>query len=153
MLKGPKVHGLAQLQAQLEELGAVTGQKVLLSAARKAFKPVLETAKQLAPVDTGMLRDNIRIATAKPKAGKTVGAVGLVISKDFRTPAGSDRPPAYASPHWRWHFVERGTSKMHARPFLRPALARNGQKVLDLLKTLLAKEIQRAVKKKAKAGK
>lgn len=135
-----KVNGLEGLLGQLNELGdELTQQKKLRSAARKAFKPVQEAAKAKAPVDTGVLRDSIVIASANPK--ESVVAVGLVIKK-----GSADDPRKDAS--WRWHFPEKGTRKMAARPFLRPALDSNAETVVNNFADEMKKAIDRATKKK-----
>jgi HK97 gp10 family phage protein len=145
------VHGLKDLQMQLEELRDVElAAKTLASAARKAFKPVLEAAQSRAPVDTGVLRDSIKIAVKKPKNGDAVVVVGLRIAKDKTAAARTGRKNADAS--WRWHFVELGTRFQGSRPFLRPALDGNAQAVVEALKTELAKGIQRVVRKRARAA-
>jgi HK97 gp10 family phage protein len=137
-----KVEGLAALQAQLVELGGEMGVKALAQAARKAFKPVLESAKGLVPKHSGALRDAIKVSVLKPGADSVV-VVGLRIGGG---PKGSKELPAAR----RWHFIEFGTAHMAAHPFLRPALDQNAAKVLEDLKTELAKSIQKAIAKKAK---
>lgn len=135
-----KVEGLADLQEKLKELGdELTQQKKLRSAARKAFKPVLEAAKSKVPVATGVLRDSIVIASVSPK--ESVAAVGLKIKKTK-----TDDPRQDAS--WRWHFIEMGTRFKAARPFLRPALDGNAQAVVSGLTGILQKQIQKAIRKK-----
>lgn len=151
-----KVHGLKELQAQLKALGPELAGKALRTAARKAFKPVLAAAVARAPRPngktgaTGATRDALRIGTAMPKAGESMLAVGLVLTgqgKKVEGPAVRKRkglPPAH-----RWHFIERGTVHQAARPFLRPALDGNAEKVIGSLKVELQKSITRALKKKA----
>ena len=52
-------------------------------------------------------------------------------------------------PFW-WRFVEFGTSKMSAKPFLRPAFDTNVNSVAEEMKSDLAKAIDRAAAKLAK---
>lgn len=139
-----KLQGLEGLKAQLEELKAEAAAKALRRAARVAFAPVLATAKALVPVDTGLTRDHITIVTQKGGDRDTVVRVGLKI-RAFKGAAKLGRKTA--SPHWRWRFIELGTVKMAAHPFLRPALDQNAQHVLDLLRDELVKGIARAVKR------
>lgn len=142
-----EVQGMRHLHADLNALGTELAAKLLASAARKAFKPVLETAQALAPVDTGTLRDNIKIRVVKPKTGDSVVVVGLRIAKVKNAPNNA------GSPDWRWHFVELGTKHIAAQPFLRPALEQNAAGVVAALKVELRKKIDRAVKRRAKAAK
>ena len=48
---------------------------------------------------------------------------------------------------WRAHFIEFGTSKMSAKPFLRPAFAASENKSLDAAKDYIAKRIPQEVAK------
>lgn len=142
-----KVHGLDALKAQLEELGAEAAGKELARAARKAFEPVLAAAQARAPIDTGLLRDSIKLAVVRPRGGDAVVQVGLRIAPSKGAAKLGRRT---ISAHWRWHFVELGTSKMAAKPFLRPALDGNAQQVLDTLRVELLKGIERALKRQRK---
>lgn len=144
--------GLKGLEAELVALGANEGRKTLTTAARKAFAPVLEAAQANAPVDSGLLRGHIRIATQKPKDGESVVNVGLRVAKAKTGKPDSTRPLEYQSPHWRWHFIEGGTSTQAARPFLRPALDANAEAVVGNLRGELRKAIDRVLKRRAKAA-
>lgn len=139
-----KVEGLAALEAKLTELGAELGQKVLAAAARRAMRPVLEEAQRLAPKDTGALRDAIKLSSGKPNGGETVAVAGLRIGRSKGAKDGG--LPAAA----RWHFAEFGTAQRAATPFLRPALDSQASRVVEELKTELAKGIKRALARKAR---
>ena len=155
--------GLKDLEKELVALGANEGRKVLTRAARKAFKPVQEAAKEniaaVGAVDTGLTRDNVVIVTQKPKEGDSVVNVGLRIrrSKELRpskhrSPGYQRKDPSHASGHWRWHFIEGGTSTQPARPFLRPALDANADKVVSNLKGELGKAIAAVLKRRKRQG-
>lgn len=150
--------GLKDLHEELVALGSAQAQKTLRQAARKALKPVLEAARAGAPEDTGLTRDNIAIATQAGKHGTRVVVAGLLIrrSKESRqskyNKTGKPRPVEYQSPHWRWYFIENGTSKKAARPFLRPALDNNAERVVVDLRGELRKAIDRVLKKRKKAA-
>lgn len=162
-----KIEGVAELQEKLFSIaGAVAGQKALIAAARIAMRPVLEAARQNAPRDTGVLADSIYLASARPTAnGSIVASAGLRVKKSahYRSLVkgarkrhikglgkSSKQHLKRTSAHWRWHFVELGTSKMRARPFLRPALEANKDKVLDRLKTELRRQVNLAAKRKSR---
>lgn len=145
--------GFKELNDKLLELKDVTlAAKVLARAARKAFEPVFVEAHRLAPRDTGALIEAIRLTTVKPKSGDAVVAVGIKIAgpKKFIGPK-TKAQATKLSPKSMWHFVEFGTSKMAAKPFLRPALEKHADLVTELLKAELAKGIERAVRRQAKA--
>lgn len=138
--------GMEGLQAQLAELGNELGAKTLASAARRAFAPVFEAAKRLVPVDSGALRDAIRLTVTRPSGGDTVVGVGLVVAG----PKKGQKSPKGVGPGIYWRFIELGTVKLPAHPFFRPALDSNAQGVIDLLKEECLKGIERALRKQAR---
>lgn len=139
-----KVTGLDGLNAQLMELKAQTAAKVLASAARKAFKPVLDAAKQMVPVRSGALRDALKMGSAKNHEGDAIVNVGIYVGRTEAVPS-DEMPPAR-----RWHFIELGTAHMPAQPFLRPALDENASAVVEGLKDVLAEKIAVALAKASK---
>lgn len=143
--------GLKDLEEELVALGANEGRKVLTQASRRAFAPVLEAARAAVPVDSGLTRDNLAIVTQKPKSGESVVNVGLQVRKAKGSRQRKDGRRA-TSPHWRWHFIEGGTSTQAARPFLRPALDANAESVVGSLRGELRRAIDRVLKKRKKEG-
>jgi HK97 gp10 family phage protein len=133
-----QVHGLKDLHRQLRALkDDALGVKLLARAARKAFMPVLEAAIAKVRRRSGELAENIKITVKRrPKGEDEVVVVGIRIT---------------GKPASRWHFVELGTSKMAAHPYLRPALDENAPAVIEALKVELAKGIKRVVRKREKA--
>lgn len=144
--------GFKELHAQLEELGAEMGAKVLRVAARKAFLPVYDAAHRygLRSMDTGALLDAIKLQVIRPKSGDEIVVVGIKISGKMARSVERSRGLKHRNPSRRWHFVEFGTVKMAAKPFLRPAIEGNAALVVSILKDELVKGIKRAVRKKAK---
>lgn len=155
-----KLEGLRELDNQLKELGAVAAVKVMQGQVRHAMKPVLERAKAMAPVDEGALRDGLAIRVLKPSQTKKSSVMaGIVV----RPPPGMTK--AYRrlrrlvkekwkqrslkrelirnSATWRWHFVEFGTSKMAARPFLRPAMDASADGIVTEFRKDLRKRIHK----------
>lgn len=127
-----KTEGFKELYEKLEQLPEKLAVKVLAKAARKAFKPVLEDARNMVPKDSGALRDSLRITVRKGRGDEPL-RVGLRIGRAKGGNAGSDIPPAR-----RWHFIELGTAKLAPHPFLRPALDRNKAAIIEALKTEIA---------------
>lgn len=100
---GFRVEGLEELERQFDRLADTSKRKVMMKALNAGAAPIKKEAKANAPVDKGVLKSQIRSKqmkyTEKP-------AVGIYISgKAFY-----------------WYFIENGTSKMAAAPFLRPAV-------------------------------
>lgn len=98
-----RIEGLDDLESQFDRLADTSKKKVMMKALNAGIQPIKKEAKARAPERTGLLKKNIRSKqmryTEKP-------AVGIYISgKAFY-----------------WYFIENGTSKMAAAPFLRPAV-------------------------------
>lgn len=137
-----KIDGVKELHKKLRELeNQALAAKVIAAAMRKAFKPVLDAAKAMVPVDEGLLRESMSLTMRKGKSGTI--QVGIRIGGGARSKqaaaagaafgGGSDLPPAR-----RWHFIEFGTSDLAAHPFLRPALDSSAERVLAILRDELA---------------
>lgn len=147
-----KLRGLEGLQKQLSKLSEDTQPKVLRSALREAFKPVLAAAQAKVPVDSGALRAGIVLATAKTKDGGI--AAGLLIAnnsaglKQSRLAAAAfGEAQLDSTPSRRWHLTELGTAHSPPEPFLRPALEENADSVVSDFATALNKKIQNAIKR------
>lgn len=160
-----KVEGLAELRDKLLALGPALGARVLRSGARAAMQPVLEEARRLVAVDTGLTRDSITLRAKMPKSGDTLTRVGIKIQKlsaakraySLKGTGGSrnlkkSTMRAYyrESAHWRWHFLEFGTKTQRAQPFLRPALAKHKDQVIAALRLEVAKRVERVWKYRRK---
>lgn len=101
--------GFQNLKDHYAKLGkAAANGDVLLPAMHGAAERIVARAKAKCPVDTGRLRDSIRIFPKSVPGGR---GVSIGTSEGH---LGSDVHYAF--------FVEYGTSKMAAHPFLRPAL-------------------------------
>lgn len=100
---GMTINGLEAVMARLEAIQAAVGPAAAAGLAAGA-EQVRKTAMELCPEDTGSLRGSI---FAQGDYGPGGGTVRL----GARAPHGT--------------YVEMGTSKMPARPFLYPALAMN----------------------------
>jgi HK97 gp10 family phage protein len=163
------IEGKAEFDALVREMqrdfGEQDAKKILNKASYQAMEPVLTTAKNLAPKDTGALASTLRIYARKPtskdKKSKYVKesdtSIAMVTTKAFpkklykkfhemygdlyRT-----NKKAYAKAKREFYeshnsfydaravAQEFGTAKMSARPYLRPALETNIQRVVNSLK-------------------
>jgi HK97 gp10 family phage protein len=160
-----KVTGFAALNGQLQELAAKTAAKALTSAARKAFKPVVDAARARVASDTSALRDAIKLTT-KRTTGDAVAIVGLkivgpsrkqrklnkVLRRAIKRGLLSSNENPGLNPRARWHFEEFGTSKTRARPYIRPAFDANVGNVINSLKKEISEAIHRAVRSAARAA-
>jgi HK97 gp10 family phage protein len=102
-------------------------------AMRKAVKPLVASAKALAPVRTRSLRTAIGSKVDTKKAGNvTFGVVGIR-SKYTKK---NKQPSRYG------HIIEFGSKKIAPRKFLAPALARHKQEFFAIMKNVVAQELK-----------
>lgn len=123
---------LAELEKRLNEVAEKVAKKALRTAARKAMNPVRKEAQQNAPEDTGLLEENFGLTT-KAKDGEVSAKVG--IKGGARK---NDQTPYY------FRFLELGTKDMPAKPFLRPALEGNAEKIIATVADELRKALDKA---------
>lgn len=100
-----------------EQLGKIANPQIVQSAIEKTCLKIEADAVDLCPVDTGNLRGSITT-----EIGELEGAVGTNVE--------------YAE------FVEFGTSKMPAQPFLYPAFAKNKNDVIENIKKNMEREVK-----------
>ena len=154
-----KVAGLAELQRQLKTLGADI-QKRIAPAATGAAATVVRKAAQrniqaLGLVDTG----NLKAAVASQKSRRTrltaahrvgVRSGGGLRSGDLKGGKTADVKAAKAGTGklgvdaFYWRFLELGTVKRGATPFLGPALEQNKQAAIDAMAARLRQRIDKA---------
>lgn len=139
-----KVEGLQALEKKLSELPLAVSGKVLKSAVRSAMLPAEKAAKLAAPVGTeahrtykgnlvapGYLRRSIkRKVLISKRTGHVIGLLGV-------------RPEAY----YGVQFLERGTVKMAARPWLKKTFVSQESAMLQRLRERLRKNIEKQAAK------
>ena len=116
-------------------------------AARKAMNIVRDSArskaKQLDDPATpeSVIWKNIVTQQGSRRAARRANA-DLIMRVGVR---GGAKDPKTGDPRatFHWRFLEFGTSKMAARPFMRPSLAENAQKVSDTFTAELRKAVDR----------
>ncbi len=145
--------GIKEYVEALKLLPLPVGKRVLASTGKYAMAPVLDDAKRLAPVRTGVLRDSLRLVatssgsseTGAINAGVTVHQTKLtyeIEGDDGETEIVKLNKRLDAS--WRWHFAEYGTSHSAAHPFIRPALDQNVSNVLARLQQKFGESVEKA---------
>lgn len=153
-----EVEGFSDLNAALKQLTRATERNVLKRAARTAAEPMLEVAKSYAPVKTGKLRNAIALSVGLDDVGFRKRARAAFVATGSargikRTKGGGDvvaqikvggREVPYAS------FVELGTVRITAHPFLRPAFDEKQAEALALLKETLTVEVRKATARRAR---
>lgn len=126
MRAGLKITGLDQLTRKLDKMVASVDGRKQGDTLGEAAQPFLERMQQLVPVLSGGLRDSLGIAVSDDGLTAQVGPIG----KDA----------------WRAHFVEFGTVKMAAQPFIRPAFDAGAGNVTAKVARQMRSDILKAAK-------
>jgi len=106
---------------------------VMVGSTRAGAKVVSDEAKRLVPVKQGRLKKTIGIIKRKSKKGEVIFSI---------SPRKGGKNNGFYG-----RFIELGTSKMIARPFLRPALEKSVDEVLVASKEYIAKRLPKEVAK------
>lgn len=154
-----RVDGLQVLEKRLRALGEEFGPKAAISpvrtALRKNAKKLQQAAQQRVHVDTGTLKQNI-ITTLerRPQNGRiemrvTVRAKARAYKSSSRTIQKGLIGAEYQfyGPLFYARFLEFGTSKMPAYPFLRPAWDELKGALPEMIRADLADAIDRTLKR------
>ena len=88
---GFKVSGIRELETALAGFKKSTARSILERALKRAAGPILEAAKSLAPVDTGALKNSIKL-----KVVRGVGAGRKAYAKARKAGASADEAGAAA---------------------------------------------------------
>jgi len=158
-----RIDGLRELDAALQQFTKSTQRRVLERVLKKAAKPIEATATKNAPVETGALKRSIKTVVRRTNPGKSAFAAAMR-SGASRVQAGQAARAANrdakgqgaaafvriqaTSPHAR--FVEFGTRKMSAQPFMGPAFRSQQRATVDSIRADLKAEIQKTASRVAK---
>ena len=155
-----RVEGLDEIVANLRKLpDAIAGKGggPIRQALFEAAKIVREDAKRRVPIgndDDQHLRDNIvmrRDRNPPPGVAEHYSVTVRYRPRKYRNTRRNRRQGRVGQryqnfgQYYYWRFVEFGTSKMPARPFLRPAFEANKAAMLSTFKNTLSTAVQRAL--------
>lgn len=124
--------GLQELERALNALPARIEKRVVENALTSGARLIVREAKARVPVDTGQLRNSIRVARLARQQRRQAGRVFI----GFRPPASR-----------RAHLTEFGTSKQAAQPFMRPALDTKAGEFFAQFRKMLSAGLEREAKK------
>ncbi len=138
------VSGLKELEKALTEIGDKAGLRTLRKVSREAMTGVALSMAMGAGYDENSqegehMRDSIKI-TSKKMDAKHGGADNALATRVGPSKKHSQKAIAQ----------EYGTARQTADPFMRPALFENRHRVVSTFRTVLATEIQKAIKKQAR---
>lgn len=159
-----QIQGLDDVLVRMRALGPKLAAKGARTAMRKAANVVRDAAKANAaklddPTTPNRIADNVAVqfsAKTLKTAGDVMFRVGIRGGAKQYSNTRENRGKARVGKEYKtggstfyWRFLEFGTSKIRARPFLRPALAENVDKATEVAVVELNKALDRLA---AKAG-
>lgn len=136
-----KLDGFEEIEKLLKKLPDKPAEKALRAGVRSGGNIIKKAAQQRVPIDSGTLEKSIFVKT-QTKNFRQTGVMQVAIATQSGRTARHD---AYYA-----HMVEFGTSKMGARPFMRPALEENTQKVINKAGQIILKRIEKEAEKLAR---
>ena len=129
---------------KLEQLGPKLARKALRRAVSKAGDLWVTEMKAKVATESGDLRDSIDKKVSSTKQGNNLSAkvsVGPTYNTKSRKPGDSSQQPGTYG-----LFVELGTKKMSARPFMRPVFDATADKVVQIVADTLREDLESTVK-------
>lgn len=144
-----QVKGLKELAAALNELPTKLAGRALGDSVKAAAVLVQNQARSNVAKDTGHLQKSIVAYRKKGSNDKDITyQVGVTMKKKY--PKGGKRKgwnyilhgSNAIQPAYYWRFLEFGTAKMAAKPFLRNAFVQRSGQSLALIKKMLAAAVE-----------
>lgn len=160
-----RMTGLDDLKRALEELGTDLRLKVVRAALRDAARLIATDAKARAPVlsrgtafrTPGLVRRSIGVLISKD--AKARGEIGVYVRvrrprgaalRAFKRATGRDGGANPLDPFY-WKFLEFGTKKMRARPFMLPAFNARATQAIDVFSRRIGERIEKANRRRGNA--
>ncbi len=143
-----QIQGLDALAKALKELPDRVAKNGLRAAVYAGAKVIRDEAKLQAPVATGGLGPNQPPPGTLKRAVilKQIPELSTKNKQTFFVTVRQGKKGNLSQDAWYWRFVEFGTVKMSARPFLRPAFDMKKNDALTAIKTRLAERIEQAAR-------
>jgi HK97 gp10 family phage protein len=143
-----EVQGLKELNARLQQFPVKLERNILRGALRAGAQPIVEDARRRAPVLSvldprrvfGALAKSIHARGVQSKNGTLTGGV---VAGGVAT-VGRGKGKAIADAFYA-RFIEFGTSKMAARPFLRPAIDSKTPAAIDATADYIRQRVDKEI--------
>lgn len=137
-----KVEGLRELGEAMQALGAEVSAKIADRMVSKAARMVRDEAKKAAPVRTGFLKQNIIVKRMRKSETDLTSEYRMGVRKyklkyaNTKFNVRKRRAGTYygVDDAYYWRYLEFGTVKMAARPFMRPAFDNNRMRAVEVMK-------------------
>ena len=150
-----KVEGLAQLAKALRELPDRVAKNGLRVAVYSGAKVIRDEARLRAPKATmslgplqpppGTLKRSV-IMKHIPELSNLTRQTFFVTVRHGKKYRKQGKKGNLSQDAWYWRFVEFGSSKMRARPFLRPALEAKRRAAVQAMKDRLSERVEQEAK-------
>lgn len=141
-------------------LTSAVGENTLRAAGFAGAAVFRDAVIKAAPEDTGLLQSEVIVARALDKSDTASVQTYVVrvrtsknkyantksnVRKGRVTQAGQSLKTFDTTDAFYWRFLEYGSSRMRARPFIRPAYEAQKQQALQAMKTKLSEKISEAL--------
>lgn len=137
-----EVRGLRELSDALKALPKKLERRVLKAALMTGAREIANEAKLRVPFRTGAVRRNIRARPGRPDQGHNATVIVSVRKLTGRQISRLKAKGKRVDDPFHWRFVEFGTSKMPARPFMRPAFESKKVSAAHSIKDALKRRIE-----------
>lgn len=135
-----EIKGLQQLAAAFRQKGEEMQKEVARDATGVAAGMVMQTAQQLVPVRTGLLKSQLIVKRLPLGQAAALGLTSAhIVTARQGTKRRKRKKDLGSAPHA--HLVELGTAHMPPQPFLRPALDQNVAAGTQAMATVIGKKV------------
>jgi hypothetical protein len=148
MAKGFKIEGMKELEKAIKKLGQVP-QKAVTPAARKGMNIAIKDARIKAPVDTGEIKDGMKLIGEKAKGkGKKVYRIVFDRAKNnvFQKKNEEGKVTGYYPVSQEYGFFARNGRYVPGFHFAEKSLTQNANKIEKNIVDEMGKQIDKALK-------
>lgn len=149
---GIRVDGMEALRETLMTLPLAFREKVVRAALAEAAHLTKVAVEAYAPVYTGLLQQSIRVGKRNNKGDPDTVTYVVFVYGVKRTTGKRDKNLKEDNPYY-WYFLEFGTSKMAAHPFMLPAFEASAAQALHAARAVAVLKTEREMKRIARLKK
>ena len=132
-----QITGLKELRAMSEKVAPKVAMRLARNSVHKTAGQVRNAMRKRAPRDDGTLRKAIHTKRRRGTPDTVVSDVRIAHGNTVKRDA------------WYWHFIEFGTVKTAAKPFIRPTVDEFEQQIPGIFRDEFGKQLERQLAKEA----
>lgn len=155
---GAKFEGMEEVMKSLKQLPKNLQNRVLVDATKEMGAEIALQAREYVPVNEGALRDSIGLTRRKMRtkglitfsvSPKTDVLIRGLKAQDVEKVTRVSKKTGFKYTTWDNYggWVEFGTSKMPAHPYLRPAYELKGENSINVFTEYVAQRIDKEIEK------